>query len=174
VVELEADLFTHVLGAFVPIQQAEVSFVHRSRELFPAHRSAYGEDVAERLDQAASVSLDDYLAASERRDRLRDAVRRAFTAVDVVLTPAGGERAPTFATLSDPSAAAAFRKRTLTHTVLQSLTGVPTCVVRAGFDRDGLPLGVQLWAPSGADERLLRVVNAVWRATPAVQAGWPV
>jgi aspartyl-tRNA(Asn)/glutamyl-tRNA(Gln) amidotransferase subunit A len=171
--EVDAALFVHVLRSFVPIQQAEVSFVHRSRGLFPAHRAAYGEDVADRLDKAASISLDDYFAAAERRDRLKGAVRAAFATVDVMLTPAGGGRAPTFTALADPAAAAEFRRRTLLHTVPQSLTGVPSCVVRAGFDRDGLPLGVQLSAPVGTDERLLRVADAFVGATPAVQSSWP-
>ncbi len=172
-VELDAGLFAHVLRTFVPIQQAEVSFVHRSRGLFPAQRSAYGDDVRERLDLSGAVSLDDYFASTARRDRLADDVRSLFAAVDIVLTPAGGDRAPTLVSLSDAAAAAAFRKRTLLHTVLQSLTGIPACVVRAGFDRDGLPVGVQLAAPRGADERLLEVADAFWRATQAVQDRWP-
>lgn len=47
--------------------QAEVSFVHRSRDLFPAHRPSYGADVRERLEQVASVSLDDHYGGLPHR-----------------------------------------------------------------------------------------------------------
>jgi amidase len=43
---------------------------------------------------------------------------------------------------------------------LWSLTGFPALALPSGFDAEGLPLGVQLAAPSGADDKLLQV--ATW------------
>jgi aspartyl-tRNA(Asn)/glutamyl-tRNA(Gln) amidotransferase subunit A len=171
--ELDTELFAHVLGTFAPIQQAEAYFVHHSRDLYPAHRSEYSDDVRVRLELAESVSLADYLAGATERDRLAARVRQIFETVDVLLTPVGAARTPTLDDLSDGASASAFRKLMLSHTVPQSLSGIPSCAVRAGFDRQGLPIGVQLSAPRGGDERLLQVVNAFYLLTQPIQGRWP-
>jgi aspartyl-tRNA(Asn)/glutamyl-tRNA(Gln) amidotransferase subunit A len=171
--ELDAGLFAHALGTLGRIQQAEAFFAHHSRGLFPARADEYGADVRLRLELAESVAFTDYLAAMTARDRLADQVRALFEAVDVLLTPLGAARTPTLASLSDETTAADFRRRTLIHTVPQSLTGIPSCAVRAGFDRDGLPVGVQLSSPHGTDERLLQIAEAFCRCTPSIQGSWP-
>jgi aspartyl-tRNA(Asn)/glutamyl-tRNA(Gln) amidotransferase subunit A len=173
-VELDAKVFEHTLRTFAPIQQAEAFFVHHSRGIFPARGSEYGDDVRERLELSQSVTLADYLTAATARDRLAASLRGVFATVDVLLTPLGAARALTLASLSDGACSAAFRKLMLSHTVPQSLAGIPCCAVRAGFDRDGLPVGVQFSAPRGADDRLLQVVDTFYRSTPAVQEKWPV
>jgi aspartyl-tRNA(Asn)/glutamyl-tRNA(Gln) amidotransferase subunit A len=172
-VELDLGFFAHTLGTFAPIQQAEAFFVHHSRDLFPARGSEYGDDVRLRLDLSQSVTLADYLAAATARDALRASVDAVFRAVDILLTPLGAARTPTLASLSDGDVSAAFRKLMLRHTVPQSLAGIPACAVRAGFDRDGLPVGVQFAAARGTDERLLQVVDTFHRSTPAIQERWP-
>ena len=143
--------------------------MHHSRDLFPARRSEYGADVSERLGLSQSVTLPDYLAAQTARDGFAADVRAIFATVDVLLTPLGAARTPTLAGLSDADTSAAFRQLMLTHTVPQSLARIPSCAVRAGFDRDGLPVGVQFSAPWGADDRLLRIVDAFYQ----VDAGRP-
>ena len=172
-VELDVEPFAHVLRTFAPIQQAEAFFVHHSRGLFPARRSEYGDDVRLRLELAESVSLGDYLTAATARERLREHLRSVFETVDMLLTPTGATRTPTLEALSDSASASAFRKLTLTHNVVQSLAGIPSCAVRAGFDRDGLPVGVQFSAPRWADERLLQVVDAFYVHTHSLQDEWP-
>lgn len=172
-VEIGSRLWAHVLGMFVPVQQAEAYFTHRSRDLFPAHRRKYGDDVRERLELGESVSLADYLAARAEREHLAAGLRALFASVDVLLTPLGAARTPTFASLTDSTFAAVFRKRVLLHTVPASVAGIPSCAVRAGFDRDGLPVGVQFSAPQGADGRLLEVVGAYFGSTAHIQGIWP-
>ena len=172
-VKLDSQVFAHTLGTFAPLQQAEAFFVHHSRGLFPARRSEYGDDVRARLELSQSVMLADYLTAATARDRLAADLRAIFGTVDVLLTPLGAARTPTLASLTDGDSSAAFRKLMLSHTVPQSLAGIPCCAVRAGFDRDGLPVGVQFSAPRGADERLLQVVDTFYQSTPAVQEKWP-
>lgn len=173
IVELDSAVLADSLRVFAPIQQAEAFFVHDSRGLFPARESEYGDDVRERLRSSRSVTLEDYLAAATARERLVANLQGIFETVDVLLTPLGAARTPTLAGLSDGAAASAFRRRVLPHTVPQSLAGIPCCAVRGGFDRDGLPVGVQFSAPRGADHRLLRMVDAFYRATQTIQEKWP-
>ena len=45
------------------------------------------------------------------------------------------------------------------------MTGCPALSLPAGFDADGLPVGVQLVARQGADVELLRAAKALEEAT---------
>jgi aspartyl-tRNA(Asn)/glutamyl-tRNA(Gln) amidotransferase subunit A len=58
-------------------------------------------------------------------------------------------------------------------TVPYNLLGVPACVMRAGFDSDGLPVGVQIVGRRGADATVLGIAQALFDATPDLQARWP-
>jgi amidase len=49
-----------------------------------------------------------------------------------------------------------------------SLVGLPALAVPAGFGAAGLPMGLQLFGPRGADRRILRLGQAYHRATD-----WP-
>jgi amidase len=55
-----------------------------------------------------------------------------------------------------------------------NVTGQPACSVPAGFDDDGLPVGVQLVAARGADATLLALAAQVQRARPWADRRPPV
>jgi len=50
----------------------------------------------------------------------------------------------------------------MAFTALQSLVGLPACTVPAGFDENGLPVGVQLTAACGREHTLLVTVEVMW------------
>ena len=62
-----------------------------------------------------------------------------------------------------------FRRLVITATSPQNLAGLPACTLRAGFDSQGLPVGVQLTAPKGHDARVVTVAERLFEATPAIQ-----
>ncbi|HAE47125.1 MAG TPA: amidase, partial [Tistrella mobilis] len=47
-----------------------------------------------------------------------------------------------------------------------NLTGQPAASIPCGFDRDGLPVGLQIVGPVGADALVLRVARAFERVRP--------
>ena len=49
-----------------------------------------------------------------------------------------------------------------------SLVGLPALAIPAGFGANGLPMGMQLFGPRGADRAILRLGQAYHRATD-----WP-
>jgi aspartyl-tRNA(Asn)/glutamyl-tRNA(Gln) amidotransferase subunit A len=59
-------------------------------------------------------------------------------------------------------------------TTPQNLAGLPACTVRAGFDVNGLPIGVQLTAARGAEATVLAAAEAFAGATPELQGRRPV
>jgi aspartyl-tRNA(Asn)/glutamyl-tRNA(Gln) amidotransferase subunit A len=53
-----------------------------------------------------------------------------------------------------------------------NLTGHPAISLSSGFDRDGLPIGIQLVGPFRADAELLRVA-ALFEASSDLLDRWP-
>src|SRR5439155_14010113 len=153
----------------------EALFTHTHVGLYPARADEYGPDVRGRLEAAATVGLPDYLAAAADRQRLRAAFARVFTQADLLLTPVaagspvpiGEERVVHLGRELD------FRELVMSYTVPQDLTGLPACTVRAGFDRHGIPVGVQFTGPPWNEARVLRAAQALYSATPHVQEPWP-
>jgi aspartyl-tRNA(Asn)/glutamyl-tRNA(Gln) amidotransferase subunit A len=154
-----------LLEAFQRIQLGEALDVHRGRRLFPEQRERYSPELVERLERAGRLTRDDAGAAARRRAELRAAFTLVFERVDVVVAPA----APTAAPLAEDARGQELRDRVLPYTVPASLAGVPACAVRAGFDRDGLPIGLQILGPWGCDEIVLEVASRFFDATRPVQ-----
>ena len=84
--------------------------------------------------------------------------------VDLVLLPVAVCRPPTTV---DPDRAVLaqgpgrVRDGVLPWTVWADLCGLPACSVPAGLDDDGLPVGLQVVGPPGADARVLDVAAAL-------------
>jgi len=159
-----------LLPTFVTIRDAETLDAHRRAGLYPQRHAEYGALTAERLDAAAGVGLADYLAAAAERERLAAALDTLFDEVDVLVLPITADAPPAIGGAGPDDAAWA-----MVHpfTVPYNLLGVPACVVRAGFDAAGLPVGVQIVGRRGADDVVLGAAQALFDATPEVQERWP-
>jgi aspartyl-tRNA(Asn)/glutamyl-tRNA(Gln) amidotransferase subunit A len=137
---------------FLPIQQVETSFTHRRRGLYPKRRDGYGDDVQARLAAADAVGLDAYLEANSERDRLR----RAYEAMldgDALLLKAIHSRGA--APIGTAEVEELTRRNAMDQTVPENLLGLPACAIRAGFDREGMPVGIQVIGRRGADDAVL-------------------
>jgi aspartyl-tRNA(Asn)/glutamyl-tRNA(Gln) amidotransferase subunit A len=165
-----------VYPAFGVIQRAEALDTHRRAGLFPARRSEYGMDVLGRLEAATEVTVEEYLAASADRQRVRAGFARLFHACDVLLTPvsAGSPLPIGDEVVEHDGVEVTFRELVMSYTTPQDLVGLPACAVRAGFDVLGIPVGVQFTGPPWSEARVLRAVQALFDATPDVQARRPV
>ncbi len=124
----------------------------------------------DRLDAAASIDLDDYLAAQAERAALADAFLALFDQVDVLVAPVAAS-AP--ATIDTPDVEEVVRQAAMPFTVPHDLLGVPACAVRAGFGAEGLPVAIQIAGPVGADARVLEAVAWFHAVTQDVQGRRP-
>ena len=66
-----------------------------------------------------------------------------------------------------------FRARVMPLTVPHDVVGIPSCALRAGFDENGLPVGIQIAAAPWRDEHVLAAAAAFHAATPEIQRRWP-
>jgi len=111
-----------------------------------------------------------YLKAQKVRRLIAEDFASAYEEVDAILTP------------STPSAAFAAGEKTDpiamylndVFTVPASLTGLPGISVPAGLSADGLPLGLQILAPSFDEETMFRVAGVLESAAslPALPDAW--
>ena len=144
--------------AFNAIQSAEALAAHRRLGLYPERAGEYGQALIRRLTAAERIGEDELAAAERDRETVRAGFARLFEQADLLVTPVAG--VPPVA-LGDHRAAAQFREQVLPFTCPQDLAGLPACAVPAGRDAGGLPVGVQISGPPGADQRVLAAARAV-------------
>jgi aspartyl-tRNA(Asn)/glutamyl-tRNA(Gln) amidotransferase subunit A len=153
---------------FASIQMAEARHVHAVLlGTFPARAASYGADVRRRLEAAAAVTLRDYLSARDGARRASRQFAELLSQADVLLTPvtsAGPSRIDSPDHTITGGRSVPFRDVVMPHTVPQNLAGLPACGVPAGFDADGLPVGVQLTAGVGREARVLQAAAALEQA----------
>jgi aspartyl-tRNA(Asn)/glutamyl-tRNA(Gln) amidotransferase subunit A len=141
------------------IQGVEALAVHRRLDLWPRCVERYGPDVRARLEEAESIGVEELRSARAGARLVRLGVEQAFTEVDLLLSAAAAN-GPVLVDAAEP---ADFRRLAISCTAPQSLAGTPALVLRAGFDADGLPIGVQLTAGRGRERFLLAVGTALER-----------
>jgi aspartyl-tRNA(Asn)/glutamyl-tRNA(Gln) amidotransferase subunit A len=140
-------------AAGLVISRCEAECVHRSLGL---DRLSYWEEVREQLELARPIAAVDYLDAQRLRGQLRDRLLGVFDRHDVLALPTTPIVAPL---VSD------FARHLMSlarHAIPWSLVGFPALSLPAGTS-DGLPVGLQLVAPPGAEALLVAVGTALER-----------
>jgi aspartyl-tRNA(Asn)/glutamyl-tRNA(Gln) amidotransferase subunit A len=125
----------------------------RAAELIP--------EVRERLEAGAGTPAPDYVDALRAGGRLRAALRERFRHVDVLALPGRDQTAPRM----DPSGKLLEPLSPRNFMSPLNVAGVPALTLPCGFDRQGLPVGLQLVGPAWAEPTLLRVAHAFQQAS---------
>ena len=102
------------------------------------------------------MSDDAYAAARRRRDDLLPRMAEVYRGVDVLVTPA----APFVAPATTPPVDTPEGELEGMFTGVFNFTGDPAVVLPCGWD-GGLPVGIQLSAPRGADMALLAAAGLI-------------
>ena len=147
-----------LVEVYLGVQAGEALAWHRASGRWPAHADAYGPDVRSFLEAADRADPDRLAAAQSLREQLRARITDLFGDVDVLFLPVAGCGPPTTAAPTR-SALGPLRDAVLPLTVLANLCGLPACAVPVGVDIDGLPVGLQVLGPPGADSRVLDVAE---------------
>ncbi|MCC6305122.1 MAG: amidase [Rhodobacteraceae bacterium] len=148
------------------ILDAEALASHRDR--IAAAGPAYGTPCLRSLLRGIGLDAGDVAAAWEAARLFGARLDRELGRVDVILTAT---------TLAPAPPVAAFRGGAAAWTPMRTLpfnaSGHPAIALPAGFD-GGLPVGLQLVAPHGAEDVLVRVAEGFERATDHAVARPPL
>lgn len=150
------------LGAIFAIELASSTSYH-ARRLYDGSADAMSPDVRMLVEMGRMVSAADYLHAERYRRLLCERMATVFSQVDVVLTPTApltawptGHSEVVLAGRAESALAASWR-----FTYPWNLVGAPAVSVPCGFDRRGLPIGVQVVSAPQEDLTALRCAAVI-------------
>jgi aspartyl-tRNA(Asn)/glutamyl-tRNA(Gln) amidotransferase subunit A len=159
--EFKLPLLEYGLGAIYAIELSSSTAYHDA-SLRAGRVSHYEPDVRMLVEMGRLVTGPDYLLAEQYRSLLMQAYRKVFETVDVVIGPTTpitawkrGEWNVQVAGQAESVLAAYWR-----FTYPYNLTGLPAISVPCGFDRDRLPIGLQIAARPFDESTVLRVAHA--------------
>jgi Asp-tRNA(Asn)/Glu-tRNA(Gln) amidotransferase A subunit family amidase len=129
---------------------------------YAKHREDFGLDVRVNMTVARSWHGDEYVTAQRIRTRAMAIWASALSGVDAIITPSTGQAAPKI-----NEAALPYGESDLT-TSLEimrfapplNLTGHPAISMPAGYDANGLPIGLQAIGHPWQERLLLRIAGA--------------
>jgi 2-dehydropantoate 2-reductase len=157
VIDVDGSALTEIAGTFDDIILWEAWQVHRAQ--VESHPERYGPETLRLLRTASNVRDEAYNAACRRRDELLPRAAEVYRGADVLLTPA----APFAAPVTTPPVDTPEGELEGLFTAAFNLTGDPALVLPCGWD-GGLPVGIQLSAPRGADMPLLAAASLIEQA----------
>lgn len=156
-VELGAELRDVV----VPLDDDRTVF---RAQAFAVHRQwahtmpeRYQPETLRRILTGANISAADYIERHQQLERMRRDTTALFADIDLLATPTVPIPAPTFAELeAHPEALRSRELFLMRNTRPFSIWGTPALSVPCGTTSTGLPIGLQLAGPVGADADVLR------------------
>jgi Asp-tRNA(Asn)/Glu-tRNA(Gln) amidotransferase A subunit family amidase len=161
-VEERAPDFSGVHEAFEVLRG--VNYVAAHRERLEQSRDLLGRNIIDNTERGLRFSLADVARAHVEQTRLYQRVLAFFREVDVLVCPAAsvspfphaqlyveeidGERMPTY-------------MRWLAITYAPTMALCCAAAIPCGLDHAGMPFGLQVIGPNGADARVLEVAHAL-------------
>jgi aspartyl-tRNA(Asn)/glutamyl-tRNA(Gln) amidotransferase subunit A len=130
------------------------------------HFDALDPAVAHRMIAGRTLSSPDYFALLRQWMALRAAVQRTLRDVDALLVPTTPLPARPLATIdATRESYADYNARYLRNTAVGNLLNLCAVSLPCGFTRDGLPIGLMVYAKPFQEDVALRVAHAYERAT---------
>ncbi|KWX19493.1 amidase [Mycolicibacterium wolinskyi] len=174
-VEVEIPMAEHIVPTEWAIMMPEATAYHL--DYLRNSPDKYTDEVRVLLETGAAQPATDYVNALRLRTLIQAAWKDMFSSIDVLLAPTvvapATLRSDPFVRWADGSVEAA----TAAYVRLSApanVTGLPSLSVPAGFNADGLPLGVQILGKPFAEPEILQLGYALEQSTDVVGKIAPV
>ncbi len=126
-------------------------------EHMKAHRKDFGHDTRMNLALAARLSASDYIHAQRLRMRISAHFSRAMDEVDMLLTPATACTAPVISAKVARTGESnlGLLEQLMRFAPAANLTGLPAISFPAGYNAEGMPIGMQAMGRPFEEDLLL-------------------
>ncbi len=132
------------------------------RDFIEAQPEAMDATVRQIVLQGKRYTAAEAFAAQHRLQALKQQADAAFSAIDVLVTPT----APTIYSIAEMQGnPVALNANLGYYTNFMNLLDMAAVAAPGGFQRDGLPVGITLCAPSGSDRALLALAQRYQQAS---------
>lgn len=148
-----------VTNAVVKIIEPEASFIHRAMIRHDA--KGLSDTTRAQFEGGFTIPAVEYIEALGVQRTLRAAFKRAFQGVDAILSPSVAWVAPA----EDPPIGDERGTAEMLYSGIYNLVGLPALSVPCGLS-EGLPVGLQIATPWGADELALSIGAALEQHLP--------
>ena len=128
---------------------------------YGSHRRDFSLDARANLAIARSFSASEYVTAQRVRTRAMATFQRAFADVHAIVTPATGQTAPRVNLSAQPYGESNLSMTTevMRFAFTANLTGHPAISFPAGYDVNGLPVGLQVIGRAWSEHLLFRIAS---------------
>ncbi len=149
-------------GWIIMIAESSGEYVDHLR-----HGAAVDPSLRVRLWSGTLISSTDYLAARRVQDRLVAGLPNVFAQHDVLVLPTSVTAAPGVAATAVKLNGKEYPRIDIATrlTIGANVLGVPALTLPCGFDRDGLPVGLQFLGPRNGEAKVIAVAQAYQAAT---------
>ncbi len=130
----------------------------------PAWLETLDPVVGSRIADGGAIDAAEYLARRRRLARCREGAALRFAECDVMVCATVKITPPEYGAVCEVAGYRPANMAALENTCVANSLGLCALTVPVGLDGQGMPAGLQLMAPGGAEERLLRAGLAIERA----------
>jgi aspartyl-tRNA(Asn)/glutamyl-tRNA(Gln) amidotransferase subunit A len=145
--------------ALMAILQPEASVIHQ--RLIAAEPGGFGEITRLQIEAGFAVPATAYVRAQRLQRELAMRFRRLFEGVDALMSPSVPWVAPT----EDPALNDESGAGEMLYSGLYNVLGIPALAMPAGLTPEGLPAGLQIATPWGADDLAFAIGAAIEAGT---------
>jgi len=166
IVEIELPELSLLRTVHLVIIVSEMATAHQSYRR--AHRKDYACDTRLNLALARRLKATDYIHAQRLRTRLCRHFEHALGGVDAIMTPTTGCTAPKIAkdTLTSGESNLELTGEIMRFAPAANLTGLPAISFPAGYDSNGMPVGLQAMGRAFEEHLLLRLAATAQAKIP--------
>ena len=132
-------------------------------------KAAVDPIVKSRFSAIEAIPATEYIARLDQIARMAAEARPVFDQVDAIVGPTIPITPPRLADLQSVEAYQTANLLSLRNTSVGNILELSGVTLPVGLDRAGMPVGLQLLTPNGADERALAMAVAVERVLGAPQ-----
>jgi aspartyl-tRNA(Asn)/glutamyl-tRNA(Gln) amidotransferase subunit A len=121
----------------------------------PEWRDILDPNIALRLSSALDLASDEIMKRRSQIDELTASMAASMVEIDVLVSPTVPVTPPLLSEVQDPKAYSANNLQALSNTCIGNILGLCAITMPVALDGKGIPVGLQIMAAGGAEDRLL-------------------